>query len=189
MRKYGIVNFIFEVLEETSITCLTDREQYWITYYNSLVPNGYNQEPATDAKRGENSNFAILTNEQANQIIKLLQETNIPMKDIASMFNVSGGCVEDINKGKNRVQQGLDYPIRKNAKSIGHTGESCAFSVLSTEAVMDIRQRYVNETLDQIYLDYQHLIGYAGLKKICYGATWKHLPVYKKREKKWVSYI
>lgn len=155
-----------------------------MTYYNSFVPNGYNQEPATDAKRGENSNFATLTNEQVNQIIKLLQETNIQMKQIAEMFNVTGSCVEDINKGRRRVQEGLDYPLRKNARSIGRCGEGSAFSVLTTEAVMDIRQRYVHETIDQIFLDYQHLIGYAGLKKICYGTTWKHLPVYKKREKK-----
>lgn len=142
-----------------------------MTYYNSLVPNGYNQEPATDAKRGENSNFATLSNEEVSQIIKLLQETNIPMNKIGQMFNVTGSCIEDINKGRRRVQEGLDYPLRKNAKSVGHYGEGSAFSVLTTEAVMDIRQRYVNETIDQIYLDYQHLIGYSGLKKICYGET------------------
>ena len=42
MASHGINNFIFEVIEETSNDKLSEREQYWINYYNSIVPNGYN---------------------------------------------------------------------------------------------------------------------------------------------------
>ena len=42
MASHGINNFIFEVIEETSNDKLPEREQYWINYYNSIVPNGYN---------------------------------------------------------------------------------------------------------------------------------------------------
>ena len=36
IRKYGLQNFSFEVLEECSISELDAREIYWISYYNSF---------------------------------------------------------------------------------------------------------------------------------------------------------
>lgn len=42
IRKYGIDNFQFEVIEETSIDKLNEREIYWINYFNSYY-NGYNE--------------------------------------------------------------------------------------------------------------------------------------------------
>lgn len=42
IRKYGKENFSLQILEECDITLLDDRESYWINYYNSIIPNGYN---------------------------------------------------------------------------------------------------------------------------------------------------
>lgn len=42
MAKYGVDNFQFEIIENVSNEKLPEREQYWISYYNSLAPNGYN---------------------------------------------------------------------------------------------------------------------------------------------------
>lgn len=43
MNKYGIENFIFEVVEECDIDILSDRELHWMLYYNSTnSENGYN---------------------------------------------------------------------------------------------------------------------------------------------------
>ena len=42
MRKYGAENFQIEEIEETTDELLNEREIYWIQYYNSYVPNGYN---------------------------------------------------------------------------------------------------------------------------------------------------
>jgi len=43
MRKYGIDNFSFEVIEECSLEELNDKEKYWIKYYDSHnSSNGYN---------------------------------------------------------------------------------------------------------------------------------------------------
>ena len=35
MRKYGIENFTFEIIEECDIDSLNEREIYWINYYDS----------------------------------------------------------------------------------------------------------------------------------------------------------
>lgn len=46
IRKYGIKNFIFEILEECPQEQLNEREQYWIEYYATYTQqtnaNGYN---------------------------------------------------------------------------------------------------------------------------------------------------
>ncbi len=42
IQKYGKENFSFEIIEECSEKELNNRENYWINFYNSLVPNGYN---------------------------------------------------------------------------------------------------------------------------------------------------
>lgn len=42
MRKYRVENFQIEEVEETADELLNEREIYWIQYYNSYVPNGYN---------------------------------------------------------------------------------------------------------------------------------------------------
>ena len=41
IKKYGIENFSFDILEETSIDKLNERERFWINYYNSFY-DGYN---------------------------------------------------------------------------------------------------------------------------------------------------
>ena len=42
IRKYGIENFIFEEIEQCSDDMRFAREHYYIMFYNTLSPNGYN---------------------------------------------------------------------------------------------------------------------------------------------------
>lgn len=42
LQKYGKENFSFQIIEECDLLDLDNKEQYWINYYNSLIPNGYN---------------------------------------------------------------------------------------------------------------------------------------------------
>lgn len=187
IRKYGLDNFKFEVIEETDQTNLTEEEQYFIDKYQSLDPNhGYNLVPAIDPKRGENCNWAVLTNKETLLIIDLIKDSNLSFVEIGSMFNVSGSCIEDINKGRRRRQEGLIYPLRSNARSIAHRGEKQNTAALTEKEVLEIRNRYVNETIKEIYKDFSDKISFTGFKKIIYGTTWKHLPYYKKRLKQWV---
>lgn len=45
LKKYGKENFDFSIIEECNSLELDNKEKYWIDYYNSLVPNGYNMIP------------------------------------------------------------------------------------------------------------------------------------------------
>ena len=42
IRKYGKENFKFSIIEECDISLLNEKECYWINFYNSIIPNGYN---------------------------------------------------------------------------------------------------------------------------------------------------
>lgn len=42
IRKYGLVNFSFDVIDVCDLSVVNEKEVYWITYLNTLVPNGYN---------------------------------------------------------------------------------------------------------------------------------------------------
>lgn len=106
------------------------------------------------------------------------------MTEIAKMYQVSSSCIEDINKGRRRVQDNLTYPLRDNTRSLAHRGERTNTAILKETDVIEIRNRYVNETIPEIYEDYKDRITFNGFKNAVYGATWKHLPCYKKREKK-----
>ena len=42
MHKYGIDNFNYEILELCNIDELDNKQKYWISFYNTRIPNGYN---------------------------------------------------------------------------------------------------------------------------------------------------
>ena len=42
MRKYGLDNFAYEVLEQCAAEELDEKERYWISFLDSIAPNGYN---------------------------------------------------------------------------------------------------------------------------------------------------
>ena len=152
-------------------------------YYDTMDPEkGYNEVPALDAKRGENCNFSVLTNLEAFEIVDLLKNTSIPMNQIAEQYNVSGSCIEDLNKGRRwHFDNVEDYPIRKNAKSVGHN----KYQATLDNEIVEIRKQYITHSLPELkkmYPDYS----FSTLKQIVYGSKYKYLPIYRKREKKWV---
>ena len=87
------------------------------------------------------------------------------------MFHVSGSCIEDINKGRRRRQPNLQYPIRNNAKSLAHQGDRQNTAILTTQDILVCRQRYINDTFDDIYKDYANKISFSGFKSMIFGKT------------------
>lgn len=54
-KKYGIENFVFDILEECEENKLKEREIYWISYYNTYLDKShYNLTPGGDMP-GENT--------------------------------------------------------------------------------------------------------------------------------------
>ena len=67
IRKYGANKFYVEELECVDTDLLNEREKYWIQYYNSLTPNGYNvREGGDDCGRKKVYQIDLNTNKIIN---------------------------------------------------------------------------------------------------------------------------
>lgn len=113
IRKYGIDNFNFEIIEECKKEELNKKEKYWIKYYNSFLGfkncNGYNMTLG-----GQNVVPHILTYPQVEEIQNLLLTTRINQTEIGNKYGISQVSVSQINRGIIWYNEDLDYPLRKN---------------------------------------------------------------------------
>jgi len=66
-------------------------------------------------------------------------------------------------------------------------GQDGAGARFTNEEVIQLRQRYIKETAKQIYKDVSDKISYQGLQEILWGRRYTDLPIYKKKEKKWIN--
>lgn len=186
LRKYGLNNFSYEILEHGVYSSqeLNELEIYYINYYDSYK-NGYNSTLG-----GDMTAVPRKLNEQSILKIKqLLAETELPISTISEQFGLSkrSSMVGLINKGICWPRVGeYNYPIRKQCSELQNKGGKNPNAILSDKEVMIIRNRFVNETLTQIYEDYKNRVSFHELKKIVYGVQFTHLPIYKKRQKKWL---
>jgi group I intron endonuclease len=116
ISKYGKNNFYYEILEE-QIEDYNEKELYWIKYYNSIVPNGYNILPGGNEPpviRGESHPESILSSEQVEQLTNDLKNTELKYTDLANKYGfVSKTSIEEFNYGKTYFRNYIDYPIRK----------------------------------------------------------------------------
>lgn len=130
IRKYGIENFTYEVIEEISDgenqQFINEREQYFIKYYHSLKDeNGYNvtfggdgcpKPPLSYEEKLERSK--LFTGEEVKDIQQRLINDE-EYDDIEKIYapKLKRTFLVNINTGTNFYNPDFDYPLKKNAKS------------------------------------------------------------------------
>lgn len=96
MRKYGIETFFIEQLEEVELEQLNDREIYWIKFYNSQTPNGYNvREGGEDPGRKAVYKIDILTNQIIGcygSAMAAAEENNIDLSQLTKVCRHEPHC-------------------------------------------------------------------------------------------------
>lgn len=107
IRKYGLNNFEFSILEECEIDELPFKEDYYIDKYNAYVPYGYNiNKPET--------HYTNLTIPQRyKNIMNQLAATDKTYIEIGKEFDLTAEQISRINYGLAWRLQGQKYPIRK----------------------------------------------------------------------------
>lgn len=71
MNKYGLEHFYFIIIEEVPNDFLNEREKFWIKFYNSLSPNGYNLTVGGEGALGRKSRFkGVLRPQEVKDKIK-----------------------------------------------------------------------------------------------------------------------
>lgn len=183
IRKYGIDNFEFSVLEEgLSIEEANLREIALIKEYNSLTHNhGYNIREGGDLSgtttRGEQHFFSKLTEEQVKSIIEardvLKQRPTKVYKDYEAY--VSYAAFEHIWLGHNWKH--LQPEITKFPEYEVRIGEEASNAKLTEEQAKDIiTKRDSGEyLLQEVYEPYKDIIKFSSFQDIWSGRSWKHL--------------
>lgn len=191
IQKYGKEAFNFEILEECPLEKLNQREAYWIKYYNT-VETGYNcSEGGDQQSTGENNGRSKLTEEDIINIRKAYANHE-KQKEVYKNYEniISFNHFQNIWQGRVWshimpevfTEENKKYYIYQN--SLGGNGASAQFT---DEEVIALRKRYVNESAKEIYKDYQDRVKYQTFQAILWGRTYKNLPIYKKKEKKWIN--
>lgn len=191
IEKYGKDNFLYEVLEECSIEELNEKETYWITTLATHL-NGYNCNIGGDqASIGEANGRAKLTEEDVKQI-RISYNNHEKQKDVYEKYKhlVSFNHFQNIWQGRVWrhimpevfTENNKNYYIYENSR-----GSNASSSSFTDEEVIAIRQRYVKESAKAIYEDYKERVAFQTFQMILWGRYYDNLPIYKKKEKRWIN--
>jgi group I intron endonuclease len=131
--KYGLDNFIFEVIEKCPISLLDEKEVYWIEKLKSADRQyGYNSSLGGQAHRlvsdstrklmrenfeGEKSNTAKISETTAKLIIQMLLDGK-SIHGVANELKISHKIVEGIRTKKKwkYLTVGVEFPIKRSTK-------------------------------------------------------------------------
>lgn len=185
-NKYGVENFEFTILEEIeNRELLNEKETYYIQTLNTLAPNGYNCILPTELLRGTNNIKNKISEDEVKEIKNLLINSNTAVSEIASIYGVALSTIYRINRGE-IWNTNDDYPLRKN-NQLARKGQDNGRGTFTNEEVIEIRKKYVNKSVNELYEEYKDKCSLSGFKKVVQGATYKHLPIYKKSIKTWIN--
>ena len=191
IQKEGASSFSYEIVEECSVEDLNEREKFWIKFFKANI-YGYNKNEGglTDLIGSHNPNSKLTEND----VIKIRQAYNshLKQKDVYEDYKniISFSYFQNIWQGRAWshimpevfTKENRQYYIYENSK-----GENGASAKFTDDEVIKIRKRYVNESAKQIYEDYKDRVSYQTFQAMLWGRSYKNLPIYKKKEKKWIN--
>ena len=111
IRKYGLENFKFKILERCLPEELNQKEIDYISIYESYPPEhgkGYNQTSGG----GNNEGALKLSSTQIEEIRDLLKNSDQKFIEIANKFNIGYQSLSEINNGRAYYDNKISYPIR-----------------------------------------------------------------------------
>lgn len=123
IQEYGKENFDFSIIEECSIEELDAKEEYWINYYNCVVPYGYNVIDGSFYTSHTNYNF--FSKDTLLNIIADLKENFLSIPEIAKKYGLHKSSVYRINSGEVHYQENIEYPIRPIKPQFHHQQNHC----------------------------------------------------------------
>lgn len=127
IRKYGLDNFTFEVLEECKIDELDQKEIYYISLYNSYGECGYNLTIGGN----QAPHYNKLSDSLVDEIIERLKTSLDNSETIGQDFGVTGRTIRGINSGECCLRDTETYPIRNKLST--HPNEDCVDKITSCE--------------------------------------------------------
>ncbi len=112
VEKYGVENFIFEILERCKKEDLNGREAYWVKTYDSYK-KGYNCTPGGDSF--DEFRHTKIEKNTINLIYSQLLDNKLQIVELAEMYNVGESAIRAINTGDTWYNPNLMYPLRQGS--------------------------------------------------------------------------
>ena len=158
MKKYGVDNFLIEVVEECDESILSIREQYWIDAYNSYY-NGYNATLGGDGRPCVNSQLVYDLFNEGKLVKEIVELTGYSKPTVIRILN----SIDE--NGKIRMQR-------------GHLKTSTAVVMVDKNTNQDIRAfSSANEATKFCKgKGHSHILEVCkGKRKTAYGYKWRFL--------------
>ena len=190
IKEKGIDSFTYEILEECSIEELSEREKYWVDKLNAKASGNKFDGGLRDVVGSHNPN-AKLTEEDVKKI-RIAYNNHKRQKDVYEEYKniITFQSFQNVWQGRSwshimpEVFTEENKQYYKTEQSKGEQGTGAKFT---NEEVINIRKRYVNESAKNIYNDYKDRVSYQTFQQILWGRYYSELPIYKKKEKKWIN--
>jgi len=191
--KYGVDNFSFEVVEECSVDELNERERFWISHFESFG-KGYNLTTGGDHNVGSANPRALVTEEDVIFLRTLyaskVKETIPEIYQKYFADKCSQRAFEKIWRGETWAHIMPEVFTKENSRHYqtlkSRAGSKNGNAAFTDQEVMEIRRRFQEETIREIWEDYKDRVSFSALERMIIGTTYTYLPVYRKREKKWI---
>ena len=183
LRKYGIDNFKFEIIEECKKEKLKEREIYWIDYYDAYN-NGYNLTIGGDIGgydlKGEKHPNVKLTEKDVIDI-RIRYANHERRIEVYELYKDKIAL-----RGFIKVWQGTTWPnvmmdvyTEENRYFHKHNssmkGSKNGRAKVNQEEVDNIRKRRNSgEKMKDVYKDYEHLLTLGYFKNLWYGSNWNY---------------
>ena len=160
IRKYGIENFSFEILEIIDTddwSIVNKKESEWIKSKNCISPNGYNLKAEGISNQGGNK--SAIPEDIQNKIIQDLKDGKFII-DIANDYQLSRSYVSDINNGRCLRRENETYPLQQNRMTNDEYYQ--IFDLLkNTDYSMNKIAKYLGrnrDTINKINNGYQQIV-------------------------------
>ena len=182
IKKYGLENFDFVVLEECSKEELKAKEKYWISKINSYR-DGYNQTCGGEDFHGENHPRHKLTEEDVINI-RVRYMNRERKKDVYIDYNnrIGESGFGKIWKGETWKNVMMEVYSEENRlfhkNNTSNAGSENGRARLKESDVLEIRTRRKNgESLKLVYEDYKNKLSYGSFANVWSYQNWENVIV------------
>lgn len=152
MRKYGFEHFQVTELEKCDNSILSEREKYWITYYNTYE-NGYNCTPGGDGNPKYDYEFIYNEFKKGKTQKEIAQKLGCEKHTITRALRSYDVPSKEMQKGKYGNSRKKVYQIDKETQSVlrefpslaaAAEYEQCSVSMISL--VCNKKRNLLNKT-------------------------------------------
>ena len=163
IRKYGVDVFYIEVIEQVSIENLSDREKYWIQYYDSYN-NGYNATVGGDGKQLYDYD-AIVKGFQSGKLVReLAEEFECCVDTIAQALKLAN-INSTMNKNK-RIEKSISaYSLQDELIKTFSSHKEASKWLYDNQYTTSQNWDNITATIGRVA---------NGKRKSAYGFIWRH---------------